>query len=82
MQTVLVEQGLQLLVVGLGTVFFFLSILVILTSAMSSAITNLATSMDPSAEVVDSSKILKEAYVEPRIVRVIQAALHRHLDDN
>ena len=82
MQTMLVEQGLQLLVGGLGTVFFFLSILVMLTSAMSSAITNLATSMDPSPDVVDSSKILKEAYVEPRIVRVIQAALHRHFDDN
>lgn len=82
MQTMLVEQGLQLLVVGLGTVFFFLSILVMLTSAMSSAITNLATSTEPSPGVVDSSMILKEGYVEPRIVRVIQAALHRHFDDN
>ena len=82
MQTTLVEQGLQLMVGGLSIVFIFLLILVILTSAMSSATTNLVTSMDHSSEVDDSSKIPKESYVEPRIVRVIQAALHRHFDDN
>jgi oxaloacetate decarboxylase gamma subunit len=34
----LLQQGFELMVVGMGTVFFFLTLLVIATSAMSSLI--------------------------------------------
>ena len=82
MDTTLVEQGLQLLVGGLGTVFFFLSILIILTAVMSSAIAKWIPAIDPSQERIDNLKSSKTSSIEPRIARVIQAALDRHLDDN
>ena len=82
MHTTLVEQGLQLLVGGLGTVFFFLSILIILTAVMSSAIAKWIPAIDPSQERIDNLKSSKKSSIEPRIARVIRAALDRHLDDN
>ena len=82
MHTTLVEQGLQLLVGGLGTVVFFLSILIILTAVMSSAVAKWIPAIDPSQERIDHLKSPKKSPIEPRIARVIQAALDRHLDDN
>jgi oxaloacetate decarboxylase gamma subunit len=82
MHTTLVEQGLQLLVGGLSTVFFFLSILIILTAVMSSVVSKWIPAIDPSQERIDKLKFSKKSSIEPRIARVIQAALDRHLDDN
>ena len=82
MHTTLVEQGLQLLVGGLSTVFFFLSILIILTAVMSSAVAKWIPAIDQSQERIDNLKSSKKSSIEPRIARVIQAALDRHLDDN
>tara|TARA_B100001057_G_scaffold246973_1_gene247345 strand:- start:586 stop:834 length:249 start_codon:yes stop_codon:yes gene_type:complete len=82
MHTTLVEQGLQLLVGGLSTIFFFLSILIILTAVMSSAVAKWISAIDPSQERIDNLKFAKKSSIEPRIARVIQAALDRHLDDN
>ena len=82
MHTTLVEQGLQLLVGGLSTVFFFLSILIILTAVMSSVVSKWIPAIDPSEERIDKPKFSKKSSIEPRIARVIQAALDRHLDDN
>ncbi len=82
MHTTLVEQGLQLLVGGLSTIFFFLSILIILTSVMSSAVAKWTPAIDPSRERIDNLEFSKKSSIEPRIARVIQAALDRHLDDN
>ncbi|MAJ87713.1 MAG: hypothetical protein CBD08_006570 [Cellvibrionales bacterium TMED148] len=81
MHITLVEQGLQLMVVGLGTVFLFLSILVLMTSLMSSAVANWVLSLDPPHELADNPKRQKNSSVEPRTVRIIQAALDRYFDD-
>ena len=81
MYTTLVEQGLQLMVAGLGTVFLFLSILVVVTLLMSSAVANWVGSLNPPHGLADNPKRRKNFSVEPRTVRIIQAALDRYFDD-
>ena len=74
MHTTLVEQGLQLLVGGLGTVFFFLSILIILTAVMSSAVAKWIPAIDPSQVRRGHLKSPDKQHIESSIGSAMQAA--------
>ncbi len=67
--TDLMSQGFNLALLGMGTVFFFLTLLVGVTMAMSALI--------PNDEVLMVEEVPNDG-VEPRIQAVIAAAIFRH----
>ena len=70
---VLIEQGVDLMLYGMGTVFVFLTLLVIITALMSAVVQRWL----PDNEMdVSSSKA--ESNVDARIVAIIEAALAKH----
>ena len=70
---VLIEQGVDLMLYGMGTVFVFLTLLVIITALMSAVVQRWL----PDDEMdVSSSKA--ESNVDVRIVAIIEAALAKH----
>jgi oxaloacetate decarboxylase gamma subunit len=68
----LFEQGLSLMIYGMGTVIIFLSILVLLTALMSTILTR----WFPEAK--DKPVQSAQADIDPRIIAVIQAAIDKH----
>ena len=71
---VLIEQGLDLMLYGMGTVFVFLTLLVIITTLMSAVIQRWL----PEDEMDASSTSKAELNVDARIVAIIEAALAKH----
>jgi sodium pump decarboxylase gamma subunit len=69
----LISQGFNLAFLGMGTVFFFLTLLVGVTMAMSALI--------PSEELLQNEEVPKPG-VDPRIHAVIAAAIFRHRKKN
>ena len=70
---VLIEQGVDLMLYGMGTVFVFLTLLVIITALISAVVQRWL----PDDEMdVSSSKA--ESNVDARIVAIIEAALAKH----
>jgi len=76
MESLLISQGLDLLLYGMGTVFTFLTLLVGITTAMSILVMKFAK--EEPLEVELSSNLAQSESVEPRIIKVIQAAIDQH----
>ncbi|MDO3384352.1 OadG family transporter subunit [Gilvimarinus sp. SDUM040013] len=78
MQDTLLQQGIDLMVYGMGTVIVFLTILVILTGIMSRLV--LRYFPDPVAVEPKKSRApaTTGAAVEPHIQRVIEEAIRQH----
>ena len=76
MESTLFTQGLDLMLYGMGTVFAFLTLLVGITTLMSLVVNKLVveTELAPAAPVLTSTP----QAVEPRIAKVIQAAIDQH----
>lgn len=72
-EVTLIGQGLDLMLYGMGTVFLFLTLLVIVTTLMSSIVQRWL----PEDEVQLSSPNTNSG-VDDRIAAVIQAALAMH----
>lgn len=68
----LISEGLNLMLLGMGTVFVFLTILVFVTTLMSSLVQKYAT-IEPTKE-----KPTGAAIDEQRLIAVISAAIHAH----
>jgi oxaloacetate decarboxylase gamma subunit len=68
----LIDQGLELMLFGMGTVVVFLTLLVLATSAMSALIERFA----PLPPVVDSTATTKTD--DPLLLAVITAAIKKH----
>ncbi|ETN91784.1 oxaloacetate decarboxylase subunit gamma [Gammaproteobacteria bacterium MOLA455] len=79
MDSTLISQGLDLMLYGMGTVFTFLTLLVGVTTLMSMIVNKL---VNEEAEValgsVATATYSVQASVEPRIAKVIQAAIDQH----
>ncbi|MDC1144284.1 OadG family protein [Porticoccaceae bacterium] len=73
MDSILIAQGLDLMLYGMGTVFTFLTVLVVITSTMSALVNRIATE-----DVVATSAPSADNTVEPRLATVIQAAIDQH----
>jgi len=71
---VLFEQGLDLMLFGMGTVFVFLTVLVIVTVSMSAIIRRWL----PDEEMDASSSAKHHTEVDDHIVSIIRAALAKH----
>jgi oxaloacetate decarboxylase gamma subunit len=76
MDSLLITQGLDLMLFGMGTVFTFLTVLVGITTAMSAMVLRFAKDEVPEAHT--SSNEIHTALVEPRIIKVIQTAIDQH----
>jgi oxaloacetate decarboxylase gamma subunit len=79
MSSSLIEQGLNLMLFGMGTVFVFLTILIFATGAMSKII----TLYFPEKAVVVAPKrkktgALGATSVSPGTLKIIQAAIEQH----
>ena len=79
MQSALVNQGIDLMLYGMGTVFVFLVLLIIVTALMSSLVNRISPEEQPAvspAALIPANNT--QAQVEPRIVKVIEAAIRQH----
>lgn len=76
-EATLLGQGVDLMLYGMGTVFVFLALLVLATSAMSRLIMHLQQRVPVPTEGV----VAPAGEVDEAIVAAITAALHRHRQD-
>lgn len=77
LQQTLLQQGLDLTVYGMGTVFVFLSLLVVCTMAMSAIVEKYFH--EPQLDVVKTpGRSVDSDEVSPQLLAVIQAAIHEH----
>ena len=73
----IISEGLSLMLMGMGTVFVFLTILVFVTSFMSSLIQKYLP--ETSAEVLPTAAAsLSSGKNNPALLAVISAAIHAH----
>lgn len=76
MQQTLIQQGLDLTFYGMGVVFVFLTLLVICTMVMSLIVEKFFP--EPEPEIPVASFSTNRGPVSPRVLAVIQAAIHEH----
>lgn len=74
MQQSLMQQGFDLLIYGMGTVFVFLTVLVIVTMAMSAIMRRFF----PEEEIAVVTAEPVSAPVTPNIAAAIKAAVEQH----
>lgn len=70
----LIDQGLQLMLYGMGTVLVFLALLVLITAAMSA----LVVRFSPAPAPVGTPPVTAGAAADPQLLAVITAAIHQH----
>ena len=68
-----IEQGLDLMLYGMGTVFLFLTLLVIVTALMSIVVTRWLPDDDHPLPPAES-----DLGVDGRVLTIIEAALAKH----
>ena len=76
MDSLLISQGLDLMLYGMGTVFTFLTLLVGLTALMSRSVMRFSKEEPAEAEI--STHQIQTTLVDKKIVTVIQAAIDQH----
>ena len=74
MQNELVQQGIELMLFGMGTVLTFLVLLIIATTAMSSLLQRFAKP-EPIASATPAPKA---AGNDEHLIAVIRAAIHKY----
>jgi oxaloacetate decarboxylase gamma subunit len=79
MQESLLSQGLDLMVYGMGAVFVFLALLIVVTSAMSKLVAGFFPEAPiPVKATKPSSRKPAGAVVDPQTIQVISAAIQQH----
>ena len=73
MDSNLIGKGVELMLFGMGTVVLFLSLLVVVTSAMSALVSRFAP-----AEEIPPAPESGEALADDVLLAVITAAIHKH----
>ena len=74
MRTEIIQQGLELMVFGMGTVVIFLALLVFATGVMSRTVQRLLP--DPEPEPANPAPT---PIADTELIAVISAAIHQHL---
>lgn len=77
MQTPIIQQGLELLLYGMGTVVVFLTLLVLATSYMSRLVLRYFPEPEPEP-VASSAAAAADGATPPELLAVISAAIHRY----
>lgn len=73
MQPSLLQQGVELMLFGMGTVFAFLACLVIVTTLMSKLLQRLAPAQETPAFIPPAA-----AQQDDQLLAVISAAVHKY----
>lgn len=76
MQESLLQQGVELMIYGMGTVFVFLAILVFITTLMSTLIQRFFP--EKEAPVVPTTQAPVASQKDEQLVAVISAAVHKY----
>ena len=76
MSASIVEQGVELMLFGMGTVIVFLGLLVLATTLMSRLVSRYFPEPEPAAAPVRAASPPPAA--EDELVAVISAAVHQH----
>lgn len=77
MQSSLLDQGFDLMIFGMGTVFVFLTLLVFCTFFMSAFISRFLSEPDLPAPSAPASNVTNQT-VAPETLAVLQAAIKAH----
>lgn len=76
MQETIMQQGVDLMLFGMGTVFVFLTVLVIATTIMSSVVQRFFPEPEP---VLPAPKPAAPTGVtDPKLLAIIKAAIEQH----
>lgn len=80
MQGSMIAQAVELMLYGMGTVFVFLGLLVLAISAMSALVTRYFPQSEPAPVTarLRSPGQTAAGELDPGVVAVITAAIHRH----
>lgn len=79
MQETLIDQGINLMLFGMGTVFVFLTILVFATTFMSKIVNRFVPQTEAQTSDADSKTLTQQPQaVSPEIVSAIQKAIAEH----
>ena len=75
----LLAEGVNLMLIGMGAVFFFLVLLIFTTTLMSSLVTRFLPEPEPETPRVTPQQANRPAPVSDKpLLAVIAAAVHRH----
>ena len=79
MQTTLIDQGISLMLYGMGTVFVFLTVLVFATSAMSKLVANFGPAeVAPTQQQFSSNSVADNKLPSKQVLQAIKQALAEH----
>jgi len=79
MQDTLIDQGINLMLFGMGTVFIFLTILVFATTLMSKVVNRLTPEQQAEPNAAPLSAVTTDNQsVNPKIVSAIEKAIAQH----
>ncbi|MFT6407460.1 MAG: oxaloacetate decarboxylase gamma subunit [Arenicella sp.] len=79
MQDSLIDQGLNLMLFGMGTVFIFLTILVFATTLMSALVNHFSPVSEPDTSPSQTPAAeINTAAISPSIVSAIEKAIAAH----
>lgn len=75
----LLAEGVNLMLIGMGAVFFFLVLLIFTTTLMSSLVTRFLPEPEPESPLITNPQANRPAPVSDKpLLAVIAAAVHRH----
>ncbi len=75
MQEEILQQGVDLMLFGMGTVFVFLTVLVIATTIMSGIVSRL---FPDAVKPLPAAAAPPKAGVDPKLQAIIKAAIEKH----
>jgi oxaloacetate decarboxylase gamma subunit len=78
MQESLLSQGLDLLVYGIGSVYVFLALLILMTFVVSKLVVRFFPEAPAPVKPVKSTPQKPADAVDPRTLQVIHAAIQQH----
>jgi oxaloacetate decarboxylase gamma subunit len=77
MQQTILQQGVDLMLFGMGTVFVFLTVLVIATTIMSRVVGRFFPDA-PEPELTSSPAAAPVGVNDPKLIAIIQDAVNQH----
>lgn len=82
METTLIDQGVSLMLYGMGTVFVFLTILVFATTLMSKVVNKFSPEepapAQPTAPSTPVSNTASNTQASPQVIKAIEKAISQH----